>query len=74
MSKYLEFVQIPFEGKTQRFEVISKTHGFMLGRISWYSSWRQYVFSPSYETIWNRDCLKDIQDFLQNLMDERKNG
>ena len=25
MSKYLEFKEIPFKGKTKRFEVISKT-------------------------------------------------
>ena len=72
-SKYLEFKQIPYEGKTKRFEVISKKHcGIILGRISWYGAWRQYIFSPAFETVWNRDCLKDIQDFLQQLMDERK--
>lgn len=105
MSKYLEFQQIPFKGKTKRFEVISKRSigvcpecnglGFkaeeknhaiftcptckgtgktdiILGRISWYRAWRQYTFSPAFETIWNRECLKDVQDFLQQLMDERK--
>lgn len=102
MSKYLEFKQVPFKGKTKRFEIISKTSylkcdcevmvynvflGYnkeckkckgtgklplILGRISWYGTWRQYTFSPSFETIWNKDCLKDIQDFLQQLMDERK--
>lgn len=72
MSKYLEFKQVPFKGKTKRFEVISKLHGYSLGRISWYGQWRQYVFSPAFETVWNKDCLKDIQDFLNNLMIERK--
>jgi hypothetical protein len=71
MSKYLEFKQVPYEGKTKRFEVISKLHGDVLGRISWHGAWRCYVFSPAFETIWNKDCLKDIQDFLQQLMDER---
>ena len=72
MSKYLEFKQVPYEGKTKRFEVISKSHGYSLGRISWYGAWRQYIFSPAFKTVWNRDCLKDIQDFLQQLMDEWK--
>ena len=44
----------------------------VLGRISWYPQWRQYIFSPCENTVWNKDCLKDIQDFLQKLMDERK--
>lgn len=72
MSKYLEFKKVQYEGKTKRFEVISINHGYALGRISWYGAWRQYTFSPAFETIWNKDCLKDIQDFLQQLMDERK--
>lgn len=72
MTKYLEFKQVPFKGKTKRFEVISKNNGYSLGRISWYGAWRQYTFSPAFETIWNKDCLKDIQDFLENLMIERK--
>lgn len=73
MSDYLEFQQVMnFKGKTKRFEVISKNQGFSIGRIQWYSSWRQYCFSPAFETVWNRTCLKDIQDFLQQLMNERK--
>ena len=72
MSKYLKFKEVPFEGKTKRFEVISKNHGFILGRILWYGAWRCYVFHPQTETIYNKDCLKDVQDFLNKLMDDRK--
>jgi len=72
MSKYLEFKQVPYEGKTKRFEVISVKHGYSLGRISWYGAWRCYVFSPAFETIWNKDCLNEIGNFLFNLMEERK--
>ena len=72
MSKYIEFIQVPFKGKTQRYEIVSNTTGNVLGRISWYGAWRQYTFSPAFETIWNKDCLKDVQDFLKQLMYERK--
>ena len=72
MSKYLEFIEVPYKGKTKRFEVISKSSGYRLGKIAWYSQWRQYTFSPSFETIWNRDCLKDIIFFITNLMQDRK--
>ena len=84
MSKYLEFKEIPFKGKTKRFDIVSKTtncqncEGYgkinrdyspdtcpecfgygniILGRIQWYSQWRQYTFSPAFPTIWNRDCM-----------------
>lgn len=73
MSKYLIFQQcFNFKGKTKRFEVISKKHGYSLGRIQWYNHWRQYCFSSTFSTVWNKECLKDIQDFLQELMEERK--
>ena len=73
MSKYLIFQQqFNFKGKTKRFEVISKKHGDILGRISWYGAWRAYTFSPAFPTVWDKNCLQDIQDFLQQLMDERK--
>jgi hypothetical protein len=72
MSEYLEFKQIPFKGKTKKFHIISKSSGFVLGLISWYPQWRCYTFSPAYPTTWNKDCLKDIEDFLNNLMIERK--
>lgn len=72
MSKYLEFKEIPFEGKTKRFEVISKSSGYTLARIQWYPQWQQYVFSPAYPTHWNKDCLNDVQSFINNLMLEQK--
>jgi len=72
MSEYLEFNQIPYEGKTKRFNVVSKLHGDILGRISWYGAWRQYTFSPTYPTVWNNTCLKDIINFLEQLMKEYK--
>lgn len=105
MSKYLEFKQVPFKGKTKRFEVISKSSvglckecygkgwktkdenngifdcdickgtgktDIILGRISWYGAWRQYIFSPAFETYWNKDCLNEIQLFLINLMFQRR--
>ena len=73
MSKYLEFIERENPtGITKRYEIISKLHGDILGRISWYGAWRQYVFSSSTNTFWNKDCLKDIQDFLIKLMEERK--
>ena len=72
MKSYLEFEKQFYEGKTERYNVISKTTGFVLGRIMWENGWRQYIFSPSYPTIWSKGCLKEIEDFLQQLIDKRK--
>lgn len=72
-TKYLEFKEVPFKGKTKRFEVLSYSTGEILGRIQWYSHWRQYTFMPSYPTVWNKDCLNDISKFLEDLMIKRNN-
>lgn len=108
MSKYIEFKQISFKGKTKKFEVVSKTSfkicydcygglqpvfkndmitdtsttcpecngtgeiNIILGRISWYSKWRQYCFTPMPKTVFNRTCMEDIIFFITNLMKDRK--
>ena len=71
-SKYLEFKQLNYKGRTKKFHVISKRAGVVLGKIYWWGAWRQYIFEPEKATVWNKDCLKNIQDFLKQLMTERK--
>lgn len=73
MSEYLEFerAQEAETGKTQVWRVLSKRTGLELGRIRWMSSWRQYVFDPEWETTFNRTCMLDVVDFIQQLMDDR---
>src|SRR5207249_10513958 len=72
MSEYLEFVDVPnHSGKTRKVNVVSKKHGYSLGLIQWYGRWRQYVFVPGPETVFNKQCLCDISDYLQEMMLER---
>jgi len=67
MSKYLEFRLLEQKPKTQIIEVISKTHPIRLGIIKWWSSWRQYAFFPETGTIFNIECLNDIQSYIREL-------
>ena len=41
--------------------------GDMLGEIKWHGAWRQYVFFPSENTMWNSTCLENIQKFLKEI-------
>jgi hypothetical protein len=43
-----------------------------LGIIKWFSHWRRYVFYPDAGALFDAACLKDIVDFIEQLMDERK--
>lgn len=72
-SEYLSFMEDDhYEGKTKRIVVLSKRHGTILGEIKWFGAWRQYTFWPDRQTVWNTQCLEDVQSCICALMDERK--
>jgi hypothetical protein len=61
-------------GKTRRWEVFEKQDGVMLGRISWLSSWRCYVFQPCWPTMYEQQCMRDIADFIESQTLAHKKG
>jgi len=67
MSKYLEFNVIEEKTKTKVIEVISKRTRERLGAIMWFGRWRQYAFFPDNETVFNTECLNDIQSYIREL-------
>ena len=68
MSEWIEFNEIPNEGKkTRKFQVVNKNHGFPLGDISFFPRWRQYVFIPAPGTVFSNGCLSDIYEFIKSL-------
>lgn len=79
--KYIHFERILNPGKkTQKWMCRNNRSGAELGRIRWESSWRQYVFETVVEpeddygwwVYFSRGCLRDIADFIDQLMEERK--
>lgn len=73
MSKYLEFNVIEEKPKTKIIGIWSKRSidklGFnsRLGIIKWYGRWRQYAFFPENGTLFNVECLNDIQTYIKGL-------
>lgn len=67
MSKYLEFLLLEKKPKTKVVGVYSKKNGNRLGIIKWYGPWRQYAFFPEKDTLFNVDCLADIQSHIKGL-------
>lgn len=51
-------------GTTCVWVVLSTGSGALLGQIRWFSRWRQYVFSPHVDAVFNPDCLREIADFV----------
>lgn len=70
-TKYIMIDKVKDTGKTTGWEV--STGGWVLGYIKWDTGWRRYVMEPYTNSKWDKDCLKDIMEFLDDLMKERKN-
>lgn len=70
--EFIRFEQVGDTGKTTVWRCVNKRYDTILGAIRWFGSWRQYVFLPAINTFFSSGCLKDIQEFINQLMQERK--
>ena len=59
-------------GKTKTFGVFNKKLRKILGRIKWHTGFRKYAFYPSYSTVFEKDCLLYIAEFLKVLMEKHE--
>jgi len=58
-------------GKTKLIDVWSVKSQSFLGVIKWYGHWRKYVFDTE-KAIYDTGCMRTISDFIDKLMEERK--
>lgn len=74
MTDYIEFVLYKQKPKTAVYLVVNTKSDppLPIGYIEWYPQWRQYCFFPNNTTFYNKECLQDITDFIQDLMEKRK--
>jgi hypothetical protein len=71
-KSYLAFELIEHKSKTDIYLVKNNLNNSVLGKISWYISFRKYCFFPSFNTVFDSNCLEDIINFMGKLMNERK--
>ena len=73
ISEYMIFNRAPARGRvTDTWLIFNKRSKARLGRIAWHGAWRQYVFFPEPETIFNTGCMTEIQQLIADLMAERR--
>jgi hypothetical protein len=77
MSKWVRFDDVSqsysnANKKTCTWNVYSKVDGFFLGKIKWFSSWRQYCFFPNDNTLWNAECVEDVAKFMREHKADRR--
>ena len=73
MSKqWLAFDEIDDTGKTKIWDIYNSENKSYLGQVRWNGGWRQYVFVPEGECIWNPACLDQLTSFIRGQMEARK--
>jgi hypothetical protein len=70
--KYIQFELIEQKPKTSVWVCKNIRANQELGQVKWYPAWRSYCYFPTVQAVYNDGCLKDIVDFIKQLMDERK--
>lgn len=58
--------------KTDVYDIINSNSGGRLGQVRWYSEWRRYCFFPDSDTVFSKGCLEDVNTFINQLMEDRK--
>ena len=57
-------------GSCKLWEILARDD-FVLGKVCWYSPWRQYVFEPEPRTLFNATCLTELRTFLSAEMTKK---
>ena len=66
--KYIEFSapEPSATGRTQVWVVRAKGGApLALGSVKWFGRWRCYAFFPLGDTVFERECLRDIAEFCE---------
>jgi hypothetical protein len=71
--EYIRFrEELGLSPKTRLVSVVTVQSGVTLGVISWYAPWRQYVFRPETDTIFNPDCLDQIEQYARKMTGDHR--
>ena len=72
MATYINIRFFDDTDKTKVWEVTTKDDSATLGYIKWFGRWRCYAFFPEKNTVYERQCLRDITEFIEEEMRKRK--
>ena len=74
MAKWIDFINQESVGKkTDTYFVQNRETRSLIGQVKWYGPFRKYSFFPLNNTVYEPTCLRDIAEFIDKLMTERKN-
>ncbi len=65
--EHIHFIEIEQKPKTKVYSCRNNKSNAELGIVKWFPSWRQYCFYSTTDIILSKGCLKDIQNFIEQL-------
>ncbi|HEC66524.1 MAG TPA: hypothetical protein ENI23_14650 [bacterium] len=73
-GSHLKFRKLPLKKglKLHRYKVTNTKFYQDIGIIHWRGGWRQYVFRAEPEVDMSRSCYKEIDKFIDKLMEQWK--
>lgn len=72
-AEYLKFLEVQSTHlKTRLIDVRTVNSDVSLGLIKWYPRWRQYVFAPASNTVFNPSCLHEIMSRVDAMTVQHK--
>lgn len=68
--KYISIIQVADEvfGNKPVYRIYANRGGAQIGILSFYKPWKEYVFSSKDDCVFNNGCLKDVLDFIENVI------
>lgn len=51
------------------YRIFNNMTGNQVGIISFYKPWEQYVFSSKENCVFNNICIRDVLNFMENIID-----
>lgn len=72
LGKFLQAVAVAAPKRRTKIFDIYSVQGLRVGVVQWFSAWRRYNFFPDPRTSFDAICLREIADFCEKLMQERK--
>lgn len=73
-ASHLHFEKLPLDigKKLHTYMIINTSLNQRIGIIHWRGGWRQYVSQTYPKTDMSRSCNKEVNKFIDKLMDEWK--
>jgi len=71
--KYITMIKTKDLPRTAIFDVYTKSGDAVLGEIKFFPRWRQYCFFPEDDCVFSKGCMVDINDFIVQLEQIRRN-